>query len=47
MEKGSYSMTTPDHACMFFADKTPNGECRPRLVQEKRFVATQIRPVFK
>lgn len=39
--------STPDYACMFFADKTPNGECRPRLVQEKRFVATQIRPVFK
>lgn len=39
--------STPEYACMFFADKSPLGNCRPRLEQEKRFVTSLIRPVFK
>jgi len=38
--------STPDRACMLFADKSPLGECRVRLQQEKRCIVTQIRPVF-
>ena len=44
---GGDKPSTPDCACMFFVDKSSLGECRPRLVQDKRFLATQIRPVFK
>lgn len=38
--------STPDCACMLFADKSPLGNPRVTLKQAKRYIVTQIRPVF-
>jgi len=38
--------SSPDCACMLFADKSPLGNARVRLKQSKRYIVTQIRPVF-
>ena len=38
--------SSTDCACMFFADKSPLGSPRVSLKQAKRYIVTQIRPVF-